>query len=144
MSGDALEEVLEIANRSFSNPWTREMFENEYLKNPFSEQILVRCEGKIGGYLFMMSLFDECHILDFAVEPNLRRKGIGNKMIAYLIEKMKMKNVRKIFLEVRHSNLPAQSLYQKAGFIQIAVRKSYYSNPKEDAVIFQWKLPEEG
>jgi ribosomal-protein-alanine N-acetyltransferase len=139
----ALGEVLEIAQHSFTHPWSREMFENELFKNPFSEQILARADGKIAGYLFMMTLFDECHIMDFAVHPQFRRKGIGRKIIFYLIEKMRIKDVKKIFLEVRCSNLPALSLYQKAGFVEIAVRKGYYSDPKEDAMILQWKASED-
>ena len=131
--------VLEIANQSFSHPWTREMFENELLKNPFSDQILVRQAGRTVGYLFMMNLFDECHILDFAVHPQWRRKGIGRRILGYLIEKVRSKGIRKIFLEVRSSNLPAILLYQNAGFARIGTRKGYYSEPKEDALIFQWQ-----
>ena len=138
----ALGEVFEIARHSFTHPWSREMFENELLKNPFSEQILLRADGRIAGYLFMMTLFDECHIMDFAVHPEYRRKGIGKKIIFHLIERMKMKAVKKIFLEVRCSNFPAIDLYQKAGFVEIAVRKGYYADPKEDAMILQWKAPE--
>ena len=142
MTKEDLGEVLGIARRSFSHPWTKEMFENELLKNPFSDQIVVKVNGKIAGYLFLMSLFDECHVMDFAVHPDLRRKGIGGKIMSYLIEKMILKKIKVILLEVRKSNASALSLYQKAGFINIAVRKDYYSNPKEDAMIFQWKAPQ--
>ena len=143
MDINALGEVLEIANQSFTHPWTKEMFENELLKNPFSEQILLRAEGRVAGYLFMMSLFDECHVMDFAVHPQFRRKGMGKKMIFHLIETVRMKKINRIFLEVRSSNIPALMLYQQSGFMNIAVRKGYYSNPKEDALILQWKAPED-
>jgi ribosomal-protein-alanine N-acetyltransferase len=138
-----LDEIAQIARRSFTNPWTREMFENELTKNPFSDQILAMADGKVAGYLFAMALFEECHLLDFAVDPDFRRQGIGEKMLGYLIGKMLIRNIRKIFLEVRSSNIAAQALYQKAGFRRIALRKAYYANPVEDAVIYQWSAPDE-
>ncbi len=137
-----LDEVLKIATASFSQPWTKTMFENEILKNPFSEQFLVKVGGKNAGYLCMWSLFDEAHILDIAIDPQFRRKGIGEKVILNAIEITKEKKIKKIFLEVRASNEAAKSLYKKVGFLKIAERKGYYSNPAEDALIFQWKAAE--
>ena len=137
-----LDEVFKIATASFSQPWTKAMFENEILKNPFSEQFLVKVEGKNAGYLCMWSLFDEAHILDFAIDPQFRRKGLGEKVILNVIERVKENKIKKIFLEVRASNEAAKSLYKKVGFLNIAERKGYYSNPTEDAFIFQWKAAE--
>ncbi|MHB8483161.1 MAG: ribosomal protein S18-alanine N-acetyltransferase [Nitrospiria bacterium] len=137
-----LEEVLEIATASFSQPWTRGMFENEILKNPFSEQFLVKVKGQTAGYLCMWSLFDEAHLLDLAIHPGFRRRGLGEKAVLNVIEKIKERKIKKIFLEVRASNEAAMQLYKKTGFFKIAERKGYYSNPKEDALIFQWSAPE--
>lgn len=137
-----LDEVLKIATASFSQPWTKAMFENEILKNPFSEQFLVKVEGENAGYLCMWSLFDEAHILDFAIDPQFRRKGLGEKVILNVIERIKENKIKKIFLEVRASNEAAKSLYKKVGFLNLAERKGYYSNPTEDALIFQWKATE--
>ncbi|MBI1820837.1 MAG: ribosomal protein S18-alanine N-acetyltransferase [Nitrospirae bacterium] len=137
-----LDEVLKIATASFNQPWTKAMFENEILKNPFSEQFLVKVEGENAGYLCMWSLFDEAHILDFAIDPQFRRKGLGEKVILNVIERIKENKIKKIFLEVRASNEAAKSLYKKVGFLNLAERKGYYSNPTEDALIFQWKATE--
>ena len=139
-----LEEVLKIATASFSQPWTKGMFENEILKNPFSEQFLIKVKGQTAGYLCMWSLFDEAHILDFAIRPQFRRRGLGEQAILNVIEKIKERKIKKLFLEVRASNEAAVALYKKAGFFNIAGRKGYYSNPKEDALVFQWSAPEAG
>jgi ribosomal-protein-alanine N-acetyltransferase len=137
-----LEEVVKIAGASFSQPWTRGMFESELLKNPFSEQIVFKAGEKIAGYLCFWALFDESHILDFAVHPDFRRMGLGERALLQVMDQMRQKNIKKIFLEVRESNQAAIALYEKSGFLKIGARKGYYSNPKENAAIFQWTAPE--
>ena len=132
-----LDAVLEIEKASFTQPWTREMFENEILKNPFSEQTLLRVGGELAGYVSVWYMFEECHILDLAVAPGFRRQGWGEKIIREVIEKGRQKEVKKILLEVRESNQPARALYRKLGFLEISIRKNYYANPPENALILQ-------
>lgn len=135
-----LDSVLEIEKNSFTQPWTRQMFENEMRGNPFSEPVVLRAGGKIAGYCCLWFMFEECHVLDFAVSPSRRREGWGEKMLDWIIQKSRDKGARKILLEVREGNQPARTLYQHAGFEEIAVRKDYYSEPRENALILQRAL----
>ncbi|HXN06144.1 MAG TPA: ribosomal protein S18-alanine N-acetyltransferase [Nitrospiria bacterium] len=135
-----LDSVLEIEKNSFTQPWTRQMFENEMRGNPFSEPVVLRTGAEIAGYCCLWFMFEECHILDFAVSLPRRRGGWGEKMLDWIIQKSRDKGARKILLEVREGNKSARALYQKAGFVEIAVRKDYYSEPRENALILMRAL----
>lgn len=134
-----LEWILEIESCSFPVPWSRDSFLNEIHFNEFATY-LVCCNGDtVIGYAGMWVILDEAHITNIAVHPDYRGMGIGLKLARALIDFGLMDGAVRFTLEVRRSNTIAQSLYKKLGFKTTGVRKRYYSDNKEDALIM-WKI----
>ncbi|MBZ0220750.1 MAG: ribosomal protein S18-alanine N-acetyltransferase [Candidatus Methylomirabilis sp.] len=136
MSSGDLDDILRIEKASFSKPWTRAMFEGE-LKNPvsFAYTLRVRPERKeeLAAYIVFWIVHGEAHILNIAVAPALRGRGVASKLLALMLQLMKRNMVYEVFLEVRVSNEAARSLYKKFGFREAFVRKNYYGD--EDAIV---------
>jgi ribosomal-protein-alanine N-acetyltransferase len=126
-----------IERQSFSNPWPESSFlgeiENESVSFPFV--IVYKPEEKVIGYLIYWKIGDEAQISNVAVHPDWRGQGIGERVIREILELMKKQGVRYVVLEVRPSNQVARYLYNKLGFEVIGVRKGYYKNPPENALI---------
>lgn len=133
---DDLKEVLEIENLSFNDPWTKKMFEEEIKNGDF--YVVVENE-RILGYLGFTMVCNEASLVNFAIHPSYRRKGIGTKILRYLINIAKEKKGKKIFLEVRKSNISAISFYKKHKFREVGIRKGYYGTD-EDAIIMACEL----
>lgn len=133
-----LPQVLAIERASFSTPWTQTMFLSELFDNPFSLAYVAReeADSAVVGYAIFWIVADELHLLDVAVDPARRRRGIGGKLIRLLFRIAQKKGVRKGMLEVRASNMSAQRLYRKFGFRQVGVRRNYYQGPTEHALLF--------
>ena len=87
------------------------------------------------GYILFNQILDEAEIYKIVVSKNFRNKRIAFKIVEFLLDELKKNNVKKIFLEVRKSNIPAISLYKKCGFINIREIIDYYTNPKEDGIM---------
>lgn len=134
MTKDDVEGVYNIEVQSFSTPWTRDSIKSE-LKNRLSNYIVCEIDGKIVGYIGSWIIIDEAHITNVAVDPSYRGRGIGGNLIQSLIEDCKEKYIKSMTLEVRTSNVVAQSLYKKYGFKPGGIRKEYYSDNREDAII---------
>lgn len=132
-----LNEVLEIEQSCFSIPWTRGMFIDEFTKS-IACYIGMEKEGRLIGYGGFWKIFDEGHITNIAVSPEYRRQGTGKIIMEKLTEKCAEQGISKMTLEVRVSNKAAISLYKKMGFIAEGLRKGYYEDNKEDALIM-WK-----
>jgi ribosomal-protein-alanine N-acetyltransferase len=94
-------------------------------------------DDKMLGYVVADKILDECHIERIAVHPLMRRRGIGEKLLGALIDGAKDHGGRKIYLEVRETNFPSRALYTKMGFVESYVRKGYYSDNNEDAVVME-------
>jgi ribosomal-protein-alanine N-acetyltransferase len=92
-------------------------------------------EAEIIGYACFWILFEELHLMNLAVHPAHRRRGIGEELARWVLNMGQEKGVRIALLEVRVSNDPARRLYEKVGFKKIAVRPGYYRDPKEDALL---------
>ena len=104
---------------------------------------LVALEGEtVAGYVGSQTVLDETDMMNVAVHPDYRRQGIAEKLVLELVEALKQRESRCLTLEVRASNAPAISLYEKLDFKQIGLRKNYYRNPKEDALILrkEWEI----
>ena len=97
------------------------------------------CETE-GGFAAVMVNIDTADLLDIAVLPEHRNKGVASALMEFTEGECRMRGVGEIFLEVRESNAPAISLYKKHGYEKISVRKKYYSDPSEDAVIMRKKI----
>lgn len=135
-----LDALMEIETRTFSDPWRREMFSSSMAVGNV-RFFTAEEEGAIVGYLLLMEIAPEGEILNLAVDPDRRRQGIGDRLMAAALGYARDREIETLFLEVRESNLAAQSLYRKAGFRAVGRRKRYYRNPTEDAILMM--LPSE-
>src|SRR5574341_171716 len=135
-----LDEVFEIEALSFSVPWSKKAFKKE-LENPVSFSYVVHLPltdgGKVVGYACNWLTQDEFHILNLAVHPHYRRKGMGRRLLEYYMRRAEERGAAKAFLEVRRSNSPAIELYKALGFYIVSVRPRYYSNNHEDAIVMR-------
>lgn len=133
-----IEAVLEIERASFGAPWTRALFERE-MALAFSRTFLActqEAEGeRIVGYAIVWFVSDELHLLNLAVAPTHRRRGVGEKLLERVVAEAVCQACQVITLEVRATGKAAQALYHKAGFVPVAVRKGYYSDNGEDAIV---------
>ncbi|MEW6440929.1 MAG: ribosomal protein S18-alanine N-acetyltransferase [bacterium] len=136
MEESDLEEVLAIERVSFPSPWSQWAFRSE-MQNPHSRPlVLTRAAAPcLIGYLCSWIILDECHILNLAVHPSLRRRGAASRMIDHLLRYCLEIGTSRYYLEVRVSNQHAITLYQKFGFHVCGVRRGYYSDTGEDAYI---------
>lgn len=152
MTPHDLDEVMAIERRVFPVPWTRRFFERE-LALGFSRSIVARFvqsephqedagpgPDPLAGYVVSWLVADEMHVLNVAVHPDYRRRGIARQMLQYFIDLAAEECCRILVLEVRRSSLGAQALYKSLGFRQIGVRKGYYSDNNEDAFVMVLQL----
>ena len=139
-TGD-LPEVLSIENDSFTVPWSENLFLHE-IYDPMSISMVARVDGKIAGYIFAGLILDEGHILNLAIHKDYRGLGIATELVCDVIDDLREKVCRVIFLEVRDSNEAAKKIYSKFSFEIIGTRKNYYISPVEDAVVMALKLEE--
>ena len=134
-----LPEVLTIEKASFKTPWSETLFYNEIFKT-IALPRLARINGKVVGYLCANVIIDEGHILNLAVHPEYRGRGIASRMIQEILETLRADNCRSVFLEVRVSNEEARKMYEKFGFVLLGTRKNYYISPVEDASVMVLRL----
>ena len=133
-----ISEVMEIDKRCFPDPWSEKSFIDE-MENE-NTVYLVAYDDIVLGYAGMWCVFENADITNIAVSPDARRKGIGASLVAELIRYAEEKNADNIRLEVRNGNAAAISLYKKCGFTQVGLRKKYYSDNGEDALIMERKI----
>jgi len=130
---DDVAKLLEIEARIQVAPWTRENIEIE-LSKPYSSFLVYtddETDSEIAGYIVYWMMFDECQILTLGVDISYRGIGVAQKLVRQAVQQAVAKNVKKVLLDVRKSNLAAIQLYQKLGFVIIHVRKSFYSNGED-------------
>ena len=133
--------VAELEKICFSDPWSQRSIASE-LTNPLSHWLVAEAEAGIAGYVGSQTVMEETDMMNIAVHPDHRRKGIAEALVCALVEDLKAMGSHCLTLEVRASNDPAISLYEKLGFAQIGRRKNYYRNPREDALILrkEWEI----
>ena len=136
MTADHVAQVAQLEKLCFRDPWSENSVASE-LNNPLSLW-LVAVEGeKVAGYVGSQSVMGESDMMNVAVHPDFRRQGIGERLILDLIDQLNQRGNHSLTLEVRASNVSAIALYRKLGFEQVGLRKNYYRNPKEDALILR-------
>ena len=141
MTGDHVPQIAALEQVCFSDPWNDASVRSE-LTNPLSLW-LVALEGEtVAGYVGSQSVLGEADIMNVAVAPEHRRKGIARALLNALQEALAAREVHSLTLEVRDSNGPAIALYESLGYIQVGLRPNYYHKPKEDALILrkEWNL----
>ena len=130
-----IDAVYEIEHSSFSLPWTKEAFFYEMMDNQHSYYVLAETADGIVGFCGLWIIIDECHVTNIAIRPEHRGKKLGEKLMRAAMEKAKEKGAKAMTLEARVSNTPARNLYEKLGFKNGGIRKSYYSDNFEDAIV---------
>ena len=133
-------EAAEISKASMVYFWKHADF-LQTIQNPQAIIFVSEVEGRLAGYAVFYHAADEGEIPSIAVSPDYRKRGVGGELLSGLLEEARSRGVRKIFLEVRRSNLPAHRLYEKSGFLLAGSRRNFYENPREDADILVYYHP---
>jgi ribosomal-protein-alanine N-acetyltransferase len=137
---DDLKAILEIERDSFATPWSLEAFKAELKDNEYARYLCLELDGQVIGYMGLWFILDEGHITNIAITPNLRGQHWGEFLMRSVMNKMVDEGMERMTLEVRASNSPAQSLYSRLGFTTAGVRKGYYADTGEDAMIMWAEL----
>jgi len=135
-----LDEVLAMERRIFHDPWSKDSFASEITGDTIHWPEVARYAGKLIGYVVVWFVLDEAHIANLAVDPSWRRQGLGTRFINKVIEEGRGRGTRRIDLEVRVSNQEAIGLYIHLGFRPVGVRKGYYADNREDALLMRLSL----
>ena len=141
MNHQHVAQIAELEKICFSDPWSERSVAQE-LDNPLSFWLVCLEEERVLGYVGSQTVLGETDMMNIAVSPESRRTGIGEALLAALVEELKSRGSHCLSLEVRASNGAAIALYEKLGFSPVGRRPNYYRNPKEDALILrkEWQL----
>lgn len=139
MTIDHVPQVAQLEKICFCDPWSEKSIASE-LSNPLALWLVAEEDGVVVGYIGSQTVPPESDVMNVAVHPDHRRKGIAQALVTALWEALKEQGNERLTLEVRASNAPAIALYEKMGFTQVGLRRNYYRNPKEDACILQLSL----
>jgi [ribosomal protein S18]-alanine N-acetyltransferase len=127
--------VHEIDVLSFSLPWPERSFRFELIENPVSRGWVAKVDGRIAAMLVLWFIIDEAHVATIAVHPDFRRQGIGEQILLCALRSVKSEGAQRAFLEVRAGNIAAQAMYKKYGFEVAGLRRGYYRDNNEDAIL---------
>ena len=141
MNASHVPQVAALEKICFVDPWSEMSIASE-LQSLWSYWLVALEEDRVVGYVGSQSSIDEADIMNVAVHPDFRRRGVAEARIIRLVSDLKERGIHALLLEVRVSNTPAITLYEKLGFSQVGRRKNYYHNPKEDALILrkEWEI----
>ena len=141
MKAEHVPQVAQLEKLCFADPWSEMSIASE-LRSIWSYWVVALDGERVVGYVGSQSSVDESDIMNVAVHPDYRRRGIAENLIHNLVADLKTRGSHALMLEVRASNDPAIALYEKLGFRQVGLRKNYYRNPKEDALILrkEWEI----
>ncbi len=134
-----LDDILSIERKSFTRPWTRSQIKKD-LQNGFnSENWVYKLNGNVIGYIFVSKIEDQFHLNNIAVHPDFLGQKIGSSLIKHIIMRAKNRKVNIILLEVSINNITARKCYKSLGFIQVGIRKNYYSKG-DDAILYDLEI----
>ncbi|WP_438347568.1 ribosomal protein S18-alanine N-acetyltransferase [Paenibacillus sp. FA6] len=142
MKLEDIPDIMVIEHDAFTLPWTETSFRNELTNNLFARYIVMESHGKPIGYAGMWTIVDEAHITNVAILEAYRGRKLGERLLDELMKTAVQLGMDRMTLEVRVSNSIAQRLYGKKGFKSVGLRKSYYSDNHEDAMIMWVDLPQ--
>ncbi|UFJ43429.1 ribosomal protein S18-alanine N-acetyltransferase [Brevibacillus humidisoli] len=143
MTLDDVEWVGELERLAFPTPWPTDAFVNELTINKHARYVVAEVEGQVIAYCGMWLLVDEAHITNVAVHPHYRGRGIGERLMRQMMGLALLQGGEKMTLEVRPSNHSARRLYKKLGFMEHGIRRKYYTDNDEDAIIMWVNLREQ-
>jgi ribosomal-protein-alanine N-acetyltransferase len=130
-----LRSVLRIEALVYPRPWSLSLFMSELALRTSRAYVVARLDGVVAGYAGMMLAGDDAHVTTIAVDPEWHRYKIGTRLLLHLVREAIGRNAHHVTLEVRVSNQPAQALYRLFGFRPAGVRKNYYAETNEDALV---------
>ena len=136
MKREHVAQVAELEKLCFADPWSENSIGSE-LDNFLALWLVVLEDDRVVGYIGSQTCGSETDMMNVAVHPDCRRRGIAEILVESLIRELSLRGSQSLTLEVRVSNEPAKHLYEKLGFCQVGLRKNYYRNPKEDALILR-------
>ena len=141
MNASHVPQVAELEKISFSDPWSEKSVASE-LENKLSLWLVATEADTVMGYVGSQTVMGETDMMNIAVHPDYRRRHIAENLVEALVQELKVAGSHCLTLEVRASNTPARSLYEKMGFAQVGERRNYYRNPKENAIILrkEWEV----
>ncbi len=134
--------LVAIERRCFSDPWSETSF-REALDSPWSFGLVAHAGRGIAGYLIGREMAGTGEVLNLAVSPDYRRRGVARALLRAALASLRKHRVDEVFLEVRESNRSAQALYLSSGFRAVGQRAAYYRNPKEDALVLWLALEQQ-
>ncbi|WP_407313263.1 ribosomal protein S18-alanine N-acetyltransferase [Desulfosporosinus sp. SB140] len=140
MQVDDLEAIMGIEHASFSTPWSLQAFIAELKDNEYAQYRCLELDGHVIGYMGLWFILDEGHITNIAISPGYRGQRWGEFLMRSVMQEMVEQGMERMTLEVRVSNSPAQDLYKRMGFAVAGVRKGYYADSGEDALIMWAEL----
>lgn len=126
--------IMVVERECFTSPWSDNAYRTE-LSNQCAEYYVAWMEGELVGYIGMWLIMDEVHITTLGVTERCRGMRVGERLLARILDAAREREAQRVTLEVRKSNYVAISLYKKYGFREAAIRKGYYSDNQEDAII---------
>ena len=135
MTLNDLDAVAAIEEATFPTPWSRDSFRQELERNVAARYLVAEKDGQVIGYAGAWIILDESHITNIAIEESRRGLGYGRALTTALMQYLSNLGAAYATLEVRRSNLRAQNLYKSLGFVELGVRKRYYEDNREDALI---------
>lgn len=135
MELEDIDRIYEIETKSFATPWSKEAFYNELMNNKFAFYTVIEIGNEVAGYCGAWVVIDEVHITNIALLPEYRGMKLGEALLRKVMDLVIEMGAKTMTLEVRVSNIVAQSLYRKLGFQEGAIRKQYYTDNLEDALV---------
>ncbi len=139
LRGGDLPRVLEIELATFSTPWRENTFRG-LMRRTDTDLYVADEGGVVVGYAACWTVVDQSELGNVAVAQEARGRGIGGALVDAVVERVRERGAHDLFLEVRESNLGAQSLYRERGFVVVGRRRSYYSSPTEDALVMRLRV----
>ncbi|MCP3028827.1 ribosomal protein S18-alanine N-acetyltransferase [Halobacillus sp. A5] len=131
-----VEQVMVVEKATFAVPWNEDTFRSEVNgENPYSNYYVIEEDGHVFGYCGVWLIIDEAHVTNIAIHPDYRGKKYGEQLFRYSFEQVIEMGAIQLSLEVRVSNTAAQHLYRKFGLVPGGIRKNYYTDDGEDAVV---------
>ena len=129
-------EIARIEIDNFSDPWDEKSLEDSF-EHDYNHLLMEKRDGRVVGYVIYSDVQGDAELLRIAVDKRYRRKGIAARLMQSMLDELTEAGAERVSLEVRAHNISAVALYKKFGFADIFVRKNYYHDPEDDALIFQ-------
>lgn len=135
MKANDIDDVVKVESESFKDPWPKDIFYQEIIVNDHAHYFVAQLDKEIIGYAGFWAVIDDAQITNVAIKPRYRGYKMGEKLFEYTCQQAMNLGVKRLSLEVRKSNTIAQRMYRKFGLVPGGIRKNYYTDNQEDAIV---------